>query len=46
MHWLPWQSARRRVEAGSLLIPQPDNDQLLLEAGVIARLRMPTNSIG
>jgi hypothetical protein len=38
---LPWQSARRRVEAaepGSLLIPQPDADQLLLEARVMAAL--------
>lgn len=36
---LPWQSARRRVEAaepGSLLIPHPDADQLLLEARVMA----------
>ncbi|MEU4174707.1 hypothetical protein [Streptomyces sp. NPDC026589] len=36
---LPWQSARRRVEAavpGSPLIHQPDADQLLLEAGVMA----------
>ncbi|MFJ5282226.1 hypothetical protein [Streptomyces parvulus] len=38
---LPGQSARRRVEAtesGSLLIPQPDADQLLLEAWVMAAL--------
>ncbi|MFF3277497.1 hypothetical protein ACFYWU_42270 [Streptomyces chrestomyceticus] len=38
---LPWQSARRRVEAatpGSLLIPQPDADQMLLEARVMAEL--------
>ncbi|MFC8125404.1 hypothetical protein [Streptomyces sp. NPDC057302] len=38
---LPWQSARRRVEVaapGSLLIPQPDADQLLLEARVMAAL--------
>ncbi|MBY8889294.1 hypothetical protein K7472_31295 [Streptomyces sp. PTM05] len=38
---VPWQSARRRVEAaapGSLLIPQPDADQLLLEAQVMAAL--------
>ncbi|MFF4205494.1 hypothetical protein ACFYZ8_33120 [Streptomyces sp. NPDC001668] len=38
---LPWQSARRRVEAaapGSELIPLPDADQLLLEAGVMAAL--------
>ena len=38
---LPWQSALRRVEAaepGSLLIPQPDRDQLLIEARVMAAL--------
>nr|WP_024127715.1 hypothetical protein [Streptomyces sp. F12]AHE40479.1 Hypothetical protein pFRL6_392 [Streptomyces sp. F12] len=38
---LPWQSARRRVEASapdSQLIPQPDADQLLLEAQVMAAL--------
>ncbi|MFE7111136.1 hypothetical protein ACFU98_46025 [Streptomyces sp. NPDC057575] len=38
---LPWQSALRRVKAaapGSLLIPQPDADQLLLEARVMAAL--------
>ncbi|MFG3384079.1 hypothetical protein [Streptomyces sp. NPDC047999] len=38
---MPWQSARRRVEAataGSLLIPQPDADQMLLEARVMAAL--------
>lgn len=38
---LPWQSARRRVNAaapGSLLIAQPTADQLLLEAGVMAAL--------
>ncbi|MFB8247297.1 hypothetical protein ACFC5X_19920 [Streptomyces sp. NPDC055952] len=38
---LPWQCARRRAEAaepGSLLIPQPDADQLLLEARVMAAL--------
>ncbi|MGW2917733.1 hypothetical protein ACWDBF_07695 [Streptomyces angustmyceticus] len=38
---LPWQSAKRRVEAaapGSLLIPQPGADQLLLEARVMAAL--------
>ncbi|GAA2931141.1 MULTISPECIES: hypothetical protein [Streptomyces] len=38
---LGWQSARRRVEAagsGSLLIPQPDADQLLLEARMMAAL--------
>ncbi|WJV44103.1 hypothetical protein [Streptomyces flavofungini] len=38
---LPWQSARRRVEAaapGSQVIPQPDADQLLLEARVMAAL--------
>ncbi|GGT22163.1 hypothetical protein ACK389_10655 [Streptomyces antibioticus] len=38
---LPWQSARRRVETaapGSLLIPEPDADQLLLEARVMATL--------
>lgn len=36
---MPWQSARRRVEAttpGSPVIPQPDADQLLLEARVMA----------
>ncbi|GHG22217.1 hypothetical protein ACFFSH_22845 [Streptomyces filamentosus] len=38
---MSWQSARRRVEAatpGSLLIPQPDSDQMLLEARVMAAL--------
>ncbi|WP_149182668.1 hypothetical protein [Streptomyces sp. TRM49041] len=38
---MPWQSARRRVEAAapdSLLIPQPDADQLLMEARVMAAL--------
>lgn len=38
---LSWQAARRRVEAAapdSLLIPQPDADQLLLEARVMAAL--------
>ncbi|MFF3750575.1 hypothetical protein ACFYYH_08965 [Streptomyces sp. NPDC002018] len=38
---LPWQSARRRVEAaapGSTLILQPDADQLLLEARMMAAL--------
>lgn len=38
---LPWQSARRRVESaapGSLLVPQPAADQLLLEARVMAAL--------
>ncbi|MGH4035243.1 hypothetical protein ACQB60_40735 [Actinomycetota bacterium Odt1-20B] len=38
---LPWQIALRRVEAaapGSQLIPQPDTDQLLLEARVMAAL--------
>ncbi|MFE5842030.1 hypothetical protein ACFQ7N_10325 [Streptomyces niveus] len=38
---LPWQSARHRVEAaapGSTLIAQPDHDQLLLEARVMAAL--------
>ncbi|MCL3998143.1 hypothetical protein [Streptomyces lavenduligriseus] len=38
---LPWQSALRRVEAAApeaLLIPQPDADQLLLEARVMAAL--------
>ncbi|MGP3777147.1 hypothetical protein ACTWJ8_40565 (plasmid) [Streptomyces sp. SDT5-1] len=38
---MPWQSARLRVEAaspGSLLIAQPDVDQLLLEARVMAAL--------
>lgn len=38
---LPWQSARRKVEAaapGSPLIPQPDADQKLLEARVLAAL--------
>ncbi|MFT9784701.1 hypothetical protein ACMZ5E_00470 [Streptomyces rhizosphaericola] len=38
---MSWQSARLRVEAatpGSLLIPQPDADQMLLEARVMAAL--------
>ncbi|GAA3904328.1 hypothetical protein GCM10022244_13120 [Streptomyces gulbargensis] len=38
---MSWQSARRRVEAarpGSLLIPQPDADQMLLEGRVMAAL--------
>ncbi|MEV7296907.1 hypothetical protein AB0N79_35620 [Streptomyces microflavus] len=38
---LPWQSARRRVEVtspGSALIPQPDQDQLMLESSVMAAL--------
>lgn len=38
---MSWQAALRRVEAaapGSPLIPQPNSDQLLLEAGVLAAL--------
>ncbi|WP_079408533.1 hypothetical protein [Streptomyces sp. 3211] len=38
---LPWRKALLRVEAAaprSLLIPQPDDDQLLLESRVMAAL--------
>ncbi|WP_159046538.1 hypothetical protein [Streptomyces sp. XY413] len=38
---LPWKTALARVEAaapGSQLIPEPDADQLMLEARVMAAL--------